>query len=98
MKNILLCLISISFLIADIHISGDARVRPRYDITENGDGSSTSDLYYMYRARLNMKADIGDGWFFNTSKNFGLYTSNPSTPSPLLDFKYLLSLCNANSI
>ena len=39
MKNILLCLISFSFLIADIHINGDARVRPRYDITENGDGT-----------------------------------------------------------
>tara|TARA_Y100001934_G_scaffold213583_1_gene252923 strand:- start:248 stop:1372 length:1125 start_codon:yes stop_codon:yes gene_type:complete len=51
---------------SDIQFSGDARFRPRYDIKENGDGSSTSDLYYMYRARLNMKADIGDGWFFNT--------------------------------
>ena len=66
MKNIILCLISLSFVMADIHISGDARVRPRYDIKENGDGSSTSDLYYLYRARLNVKADIGEGWFFNT--------------------------------
>ena len=66
MKNIILCLISLSFLMSDIYISGDARVRPRYDIIENGDGSSTSDLYYLYRARLNMKADIGEGWFFKT--------------------------------
>ena len=66
MKNIILCLISLSFVMADIHISGDTRVRPRYDIKENGDGSSTSDLYYLYRARLNVKADIGEGWFFNT--------------------------------
>jgi hypothetical protein len=66
MKNIILSLIAFSFLMSDIQFSGDARVRPRYDIKENGDGSSTSDLYYMYRARLNMKADIGDGWFFNT--------------------------------
>ena len=51
---------------SEIQFSGDARFRPRYDIKENGDGSSTSDLYYMYRARLNMKADIGEGWFFNT--------------------------------
>ena len=51
---------------SDIQFSGDARFRPRYDIKENGDGSSTADLYYMYRARLNMKADIGEGWFFNS--------------------------------
>ena len=66
MKNIILCLISFSFLVADIHINGDARIRPRYDITENGDNSSTSDLYYLYRGRLNVKADIGEGWFFKT--------------------------------
>ena len=66
MKNIILSLIAFSFLMSDIQFSGDARFRPRHDIKENGDGSSTSDLYYMYRARLNMKADIGDGWFFNT--------------------------------
>lgn len=66
MKNILLSLIAFSFLMSDIQFSGDARFRPRYDIKENGDGSSTSDLYYLYRARLNMKANIGDGWFFNS--------------------------------
>lgn len=66
MKKILLSIIAISFLMSEIQFSGDARFRPRYDIVENGDGSSTSNLYYMYRARLNMKADIGEGWFFNT--------------------------------
>ena len=66
MKNIILSLITFSFLVGDIQFSGDARFRPRYDIKENGDGSSTSDFYYMYRARLNMKADIGEGWFFKT--------------------------------
>ena len=66
MKKILFSIIAISFLMSEIQFSGDARFRPRYDIKENGDGSSTSDLYYMYRARLNMKADIGEGWFFNT--------------------------------
>ena len=66
MKNILLSLIAFSFLMSDIQFSGDARFRPRYDIIENGDGSSTSDLYYLYRARLNMKANIGEGWFFNS--------------------------------
>ena len=66
MKNILLSLIAFSFLMSDIQFSGDARFRPRYDIKESGDGSSTSDLYYLYRARLNMKANIGEGWFFNS--------------------------------
>ena len=66
MKNIILCLISFSFLMSTIHINGDARIRPRYDIKENGDNSSTSDFYFLYRARLNVKADIGEGWFFKT--------------------------------
>jgi len=68
MKKILLSIIAISFLMSEIQFSGDARFRPRYDIKEHGDGetSDTADLYYMYRARLNMKADIGEGWFFNS--------------------------------
>ena len=68
MKKILLSIIALSFLMSEIQFSGDARFRPRYDIKEYGDGvsSDTADLYYMYRARLNMKADIGDGWFFNS--------------------------------
>ncbi len=66
MKKILLSMVALSFLMCEIQFSGDARFRPRYDIKENGDGSSTSDLYYMYRARINIKADIGDGWFFSS--------------------------------
>ena len=66
MKNLIICLTVFSFIMADIYISGDARVRPRYDITEYGDGTSSSDLYYLYRGRINVKADIGDGWFFKT--------------------------------
>ena len=75
MRKTILSILSLSLLLADtyyidnagsISISGDARFRPRYDIKEYADGSSTSDLYYLYRARLNMAADIGDGWFFNT--------------------------------
>ena len=66
MRKLTLLIISLSFIMADIQFSGDARFRPRYDIKENGDASSTSDLYYLYRARLNIKADIGDGWFLNT--------------------------------
>ena len=31
-----------------------------------GNNKSSMDLYYSYRARLNIDADIGGGWFFNT--------------------------------
>ena len=54
MKKILLSIIALSFLMSEIQFNGDARFRPRYDIKENEDGSSTADLYYMYRARLNI--------------------------------------------
>ena len=47
MKKILLSIIALSFLMSEIQFNGDARFRPRYDIKENGDGSSTADLYYM---------------------------------------------------
>jgi len=57
----------VSIALADIVISGDARVRPRMDVKDNGEyGSKTVNNYYMYRARLNIKATIGDGWYFNT--------------------------------
>ena len=62
-----LLIVSLNF--AAIEFSGDARFRPRLDVKEYGAASSqnhTSDLYYLYRARINMKADIGDGWFFKS--------------------------------
>ena len=66
-RLIFLLIVSLSF--AAIEFSGDARFRPRLDVKEYGAASSqnhTSDLYYLYRARINMKADIGDGWFFKS--------------------------------
>lgn len=52
---------------ADITISGDARVRPRLDITNQSDyGNNSSDFYYLYWARLNVNADIGSGYYFKT--------------------------------
>ena len=66
MNKILFIIISISISFADIYISGDARVRPRLDIKDNPEDNvkKQSDLYYLYRARLNIKADIGEGYFF----------------------------------
>jgi hypothetical protein len=52
---------------ADITMTGDARVRPRLDIVDLGTyGNRTDNIYYFYRARLNVAADIGDGYFFKT--------------------------------
>ena len=75
MRNIIFIIILVSLSIAEtnntfnnfskIWLSGDARIRPRLDIMDYGDKSSM-DLYYLYRARLNIKADIGNGWFFNS--------------------------------
>lgn len=54
---------------AQLSITGDARVRPRLDIRETvttDDIETTTkrnDGYYYYRARLNFKGDIGEGWF-----------------------------------
>ena len=75
MKKIIFLTLIMNLCFSDIFFSGDARFRPRYDIKEfgknsileNGDNvESLSNIYYQYRARLNIKADIGDGWFFNS--------------------------------
>ena len=59
MKNIFLIVSLLSLIFADIEISGDARIRPRLDNVDDGGDIESSDLYYLYRARLNVKADIG---------------------------------------
>ena len=56
---------------AQITITGDARVRPRMDIKTYGDYPSngmdkTHNNYYLYRARILLSADIGDGYYFKT--------------------------------
>lgn len=52
---------------AQISLSGDARVRARFDVKDYGNyGNTTRNIYYNYRARINLDANIGDGWFFNT--------------------------------
>jgi hypothetical protein len=52
---------------AEISITGDARVRPRLDITDQGAfGVNSQDMYYLYWARINLKASIGEGYFFKT--------------------------------
>ena len=56
---------------ADITMTGDARVRPRLDIVDLGSyGNRTDDIYYFYRARLDIAADIGDGYYFKTKLGY----------------------------
>ena len=67
----MLFIILITSAYADITWTGDARVRPRLDIIDLGSyGNQTDNIYYFYRARLNMKADIGDGYFFKTTLSY----------------------------
>ena len=69
-----LFLIFASKTAAHIYFSGDAAVRPRLDVKtyqDKSEGSAVSqkrsiDGYYLYRARINIKADIADGFFFQT--------------------------------
>jgi hypothetical protein len=65
---VLMLLVVASDLFAQLKISGDARFRPRLNIddkTENG-GSKATDVYYMYRVRLNLNWNIGDGYFMQS--------------------------------
>jgi hypothetical protein len=56
---------------ADISMTGDARVRPRLDIIDLGSSvNRTDNIYYFYRARLNIAADIGEGYFFKTKLGY----------------------------
>lgn len=62
--TVLLVILLAGSLAAEVKIDGDARLRPRLDIRDNGDyGVRQSDMYYYYRARINLKGDLGDGWF-----------------------------------
>jgi len=107
MKKLLILLLTIimaASAMANVSWWGDARVRPRLDIKNYGDYPhnnivKSSDFYYLYRARLNLKATIGDGFFFQTqlahngaawwAGKFGTgidYGSSPSTNYTLLYF------------
>jgi len=75
MKKLLTAVILLTLIItgayADITITGDARVRPRLDIVDLGSyDNRTDNIYYFYRARLNIAADIGDGYFFKTKLGY----------------------------
>ena len=70
----LLFVISASSTTAHIYFSGDAGIQPRLDVKTYQDKSTGApisqkrsiDGYYLYRARINIKADVADGFFFQT--------------------------------
>lgn len=70
---------------AEIKLTGDARLRPRLDIKDNGEyGNKTTDGYYYYRARLNLKSSLGDGWFGHVqlgTNGFAYWTGKFGDPS-----------------
>jgi hypothetical protein len=62
-----LLIIMLSSAYAEVKLTGDARLRPRFDVKDNGEyGTKSEDFYYYYRARLMVEANIGGGYFFNT--------------------------------
>ncbi len=72
LMTLLMVLVFAGSLLAQVTITGDAQVRPRLDVKDWGgygkDGSKTglnsqSDMYYMYRFRINLAAKIGGGWY-----------------------------------
>ena len=68
MKKTIFLSICLSFVLAEVNISGDGRIRPRLDIKSNGNENlDKTDLYYLYGGRLNIDADIGNGWFFKST-------------------------------
>ncbi|MEA3500908.1 MAG: hypothetical protein U9R41_07825, partial [Candidatus Marinimicrobia bacterium] len=70
-KNILigiLLLLVANLFAMEVKISGDSRVRPRYDLKQTFDNDGEllkkyGDLYYHYRIRLNFSASIGKEYF-----------------------------------
>ncbi len=49
---------------AAIKFSGDAQVRPRVEMTKSGEaGEWSEELYWLYRLRLRLAADLGSGYF-----------------------------------
>ncbi|MBL7032852.1 MAG: hypothetical protein ISR91_01790 [Candidatus Delongbacteria bacterium] len=91
MKKILIVLLMLSLgatAAAQIKLSADARVRPRLDNTAlfktNGDDSTSStDIYWLYRARLNAKAELDGGfmWAVKLGHESGAMWSKMGTPA-----------------
>jgi hypothetical protein len=82
---------------AQVKISGDLQVRPRYDMKDYGNyGGVKNDMYYMLRAQINVNANIGDGWYTKIRLGHynyagyaftnGLMLSGTFIPNPTVNF------------
>lgn len=95
---------SISF--AQISFSGDMQVRPRFDIKNWNDYGNkgvgkTEDMYYMLRARVNINAKVGGGWYAKTQLahyNYANYafTNGLASYAPLLSDDDLMARPTVN--
>ena len=67
---VVMLLVVASDLFAQLKITGDARFRPRLDIIDQTldpkYDKETSNVYFMYRLRLNLNWKIGDGYFLQS--------------------------------
>ncbi|NEX13738.1 MAG: hypothetical protein C1941_03430 [Prosthecochloris sp.] len=71
MKKLLSLVFGLALLVAfstpataAIKFSGDAQVRPRVEMTKSGEsGEWKEELYWLYRLRLRLAADLGSGYF-----------------------------------
>lgn len=69
LKYVLFILIAFSTWMSaqNIKIFGDAVVRPRYDVIDQGAyANSSNDFQYLYRARINLRSELDENWFFQT--------------------------------
>jgi hypothetical protein len=98
MKRVLLTALIVmlisSMAFASIRFSGTARLRPRYDLiinkTDADNSTYSGDVYFQYRAKLNINGTLGGGFYFkgqishNSPANWskmGDGTDLPSTSS-----------------
>jgi len=113
MKKMLLCLLAgimlAGYTRAEISLSGDTWMRPRFDLItyKDADGkitSRTGDGYLQFRTRLNVDADLKNGYFVNlqlSHNSLAFWTkmgdgsglpsvaSDGSAQSPSVDFTQL---------
>jgi hypothetical protein len=66
LKVTLVFVMLLTTVFAQAKITGDVRVRPRMDTSEDGSGELHNKIYTLYWGRLNVDADIGGGWSFHS--------------------------------
>ena len=88
---VMVVLLSTQIGFASIKFSGSARVRPRYDLkiykVGTDDVTYKGDMYFQYRAKLNINGTLGDKFFFkgqishNSPANWSIMGDGSDLPS-----------------